>query len=275
MTHHSTPRRPGPPLFAVQSPPEGTIPPSPPGGEAYRAAMPAAQALPLDQLVGVNVDVPAAVNIALGCVPRIREFRAQVLKELPNFEIAHFDSFETLALATAHAHSKCLALSRSPSEHAGLRRQCIALRGQLHAHAAALAQLGLVSKTKVKAFKSKTSDRDLIVALLGLGQLLRTNLESVARRSTVQARHLDEAESLAARLTTACGARETGDTEASAVLQQRQRNFTLLVQAHRQVRRAIAYIRDAQADLEQIVPSLYRARRTGRRRLPPPLAKAD
>ncbi len=82
--------------------------------EAYQQALPAAQALDLEALIAVNIDLPSAVTTALGVLPAILALRDRVAKELPTFDVSYFDQLETYALATAQAHALYLGASAPP-----------------------------------------------------------------------------------------------------------------------------------------------------------------
>jgi hypothetical protein len=82
--------------------------------EAYDKTLQVAQAVPIDELLPVNIDLPTAVNTAVGRLPQILALRERVKEELPKFDLSHFDQLEQYALAAGHAHAKFLAASAPP-----------------------------------------------------------------------------------------------------------------------------------------------------------------
>ena len=63
--------------------------------EAFQKALAAAQALPQDELITINIDLPTAVTTAVGALPQILALRDRVVAELPKFDISHFDQLKT------------------------------------------------------------------------------------------------------------------------------------------------------------------------------------
>ena len=63
--------------------------------EAFQKALAAAQALPQDELITINIDLPTAVTTAVGALPQIFALRDRVVAELPKFDISHFDQLKT------------------------------------------------------------------------------------------------------------------------------------------------------------------------------------
>jgi len=90
---------------------------------------------------------------------------------------------------------------------------------------------------------------------------------------------LDQAEDLSERLLHAVAMRENQSNALAEAIQKRLQVFTLLVNAYDQARRAIAFLRWQEGDLEEIAPSLYAGR--GRKKdepaqpVPPPATPAN
>jgi hypothetical protein len=230
------------------------------GAEAYRSALPAANALPVHALITVNIDVPKALSTAIRALPAVLALRAEVVRELPHFDIRNIDELETYTLATAHAYAMRVGSSAASEETlAALREQCLTLACTLYSDAVALASRGLIDAAKVSKPDARATHQRLALKLLGLTSLLRLNWDAIACRTAVQLSELGQAESLAAQLLRALGSKQLALATAAEQAQQRQRHFTLFVRAYTQVRRAIAYLR-CERDADRIAPSLYRAR---------------
>jgi hypothetical protein len=65
--------------------------------EAYQRALPAAQALPLGELITINIDVPTAVTTVVGKLPQIRALRGAIVDALPKFDFANAASVRIVA----------------------------------------------------------------------------------------------------------------------------------------------------------------------------------
>src|SRR6476620_1161954 len=95
--------------------------------DAYERALPAAQALPVGELITINIDVPTAVTTVIGKLPQLRRFRDAIAETLPKFELANLDQLETYTLATAHAHALYLSSSAPPEAIVKLTADATAL----------------------------------------------------------------------------------------------------------------------------------------------------
>src|SRR5262249_30275839 len=64
---------------------------------SYERARDALAAVPASDLIKLNLDLSAAVTIALGALPALRALRARIAHELPGFDLTHLDNLETYA----------------------------------------------------------------------------------------------------------------------------------------------------------------------------------
>jgi hypothetical protein len=238
----------------------------------YRAAFqqiePDAEKVATKDLLVINIDVTTAVTTATGALPEILALRDQASK-LAEFEIKNFDMLETFALATMHVQGEYVAASTPPEELLALNEQGIALREVLHSDATALAKRGLINGSKLSTFKVSPGYKILAEDLVGLSSLLRHNWDKISAKTAITMAELDQAEDLSDRLLSAVGAREQAPAVLADVSVQRQRVFTLFVDAYDQVRRAINYLRWEEGDLETIAPSLYAGRGNTRKKVDP------
>ncbi len=67
--------------------------------EAYERVVPEMEALSDDELVHINLDVPAAVTTGIGAWPEIQQQRDRILGELPRFDLEKFDKLDVYARA--------------------------------------------------------------------------------------------------------------------------------------------------------------------------------
>src|SRR5882724_438456 len=59
--------------------------------DAYQRLIEEIRAVPNGDLIAINIDIPTAVTTALGALPEIRNLRARMAAEMPQFDIARFD----------------------------------------------------------------------------------------------------------------------------------------------------------------------------------------
>ena len=231
--------------------------------EAYRKALPVAQALDLNDLITINIDVPGAVTTALGALPEIMALREQA-KALPNFDVKQIDDLGTYARAAMHAHGEYVAASAPPEALEALNAEGLALRDTLYQDALALSHRGLVNGAPLTEFKKNTGYKNLATDLIGLSSLLRNHWSQIGTRTAITPKELDHADDLSEKLLLAVGAREQAPAVIAEVARLRQRLFTVFVNAYDQARRAVSFLRWKENDIEKIAPSLY-AGRTARR----------
>src|SRR6478736_2376428 len=92
--------------------------------EAFARVKPELDALKVEEFLQVNLDVTAAVTTILGLLPEVKALREQMVKRLPDFDIAAFDKLLSGAPAQtwerADAGSVC-AIARGATEGGAAR----------------------------------------------------------------------------------------------------------------------------------------------------------
>ena len=245
--------------------------------DAFERALPAAQALAASELVPINIDLPSAITATVGRLPAIMALREDA-EALVRFDIAAFDQLETYTLATAYAHTLYMGASSPPEAIVGLNERGMQLRKTLYIDAVALATRNLISGDRIGAFKANIGYKNLAFDLMALAAILRRNWDKISGRTAITADDLDQAESIGERLVSAVGSRKKATTSISEAAAQRQRNFTLLLNAYDQVRRAVTFLRWNEGDADRIAPSLYSGRGNSnarRKRVPPPVTPVN
>lgn len=225
--------------------------------EALDAVRTELEQLPLDSLKVINLEIPAAVMTTIGCAPQVRALRPRVADELPRFDLTTFDRLETYALAAGQAHAQHLAASAPVEPVQELFDELSSLREVLVSDVTALAKRKLLDGGRLEELRGPLGFKNAAFDVLLLCALLRDHWGAVAGRTGVQVSELDRAERLADRLATAVALRDQGATATGEAAELRQRAFTRFVSAYDQARRAIAYLRWGDGDIDQIIPSLY------------------
>ncbi len=229
-------------------------------GDAYERALPAAQALPLTELIPINVDIPTAVTTAIGKFAQIASLRDAIAAATPTFDLTNIDQLETYTLATAHAHAMYLSASAPPEALLKLTADATVLRDTLYSDAVALANRGLISGARLGDFKAAIGYKNVAFDLLGLAVLLRQAWPQIEGKTALTLAELDNAELIGEQVVNAVGTREQAPVITAEVTLIRQRLFTLFAKAWDQVRRAVTYLRWNEEDFDDIVPSLYAGR---------------
>ncbi len=222
-------------------------------------------ALPPDEVRRVTVDVPFAVTLALGAVPRLAALRPAIVKALPLHPIETLDRLETYAFAAYYAHLLTLPAAKSEPERAKLLDEARSLRGALLLGAEALAARSLVDAALVEKVRSGSGHVDMAGDLIALGSLLGGAWGAIHDKTAITLEEVQRAGALGALLLVAL----SEDAQAAAASdsgEDRARAFTLLFRAYDECRRAVAYLRYHEGDVDQITPSLFT--REGRAKKP-------
>ncbi len=226
---------------------------------AYEKTLPATEVIEPDELLTLNVDAAGAVTMALGTLKRVMQFRDRAAA-LPEFDVAAFDELEQHALAMGHAHTLYMGVSAAPETIQQLNEEGLQLRNVLFADASALAARKLISGDRIGEMKANIGYQNLAFDLMALAQVLRNSWSSISSKTAVTTDDLDRAELIGDQLMNALSDRAVSPQSVSEVATQRQRNFTLLVRTYGQVRRAVAFLRWSEGDVETLAPSLYSGR---------------
>jgi hypothetical protein len=223
--------------------------------DSYEASLEEIVAVPDDQLVVINVDMPTALTTALGALPEIRPLRARLVEELPKFDIKRFDKLEPYTRASYHAHTLFMAASKPPEPVPQLAEQCSNLIATFRKDIEALVQRGLLDGNLLRNLRGTIGYRDIAFDLSMLTQVLRENWPKIEGKSALVRAELDQGEMLVTRLTLAIGHREQAPAVVGEAAVNRQRAFTLFMRTYSDARRAITYLMPDKVD--EIIPSLH------------------
>lgn len=233
--------------------------------KALEDAQPAMAALETSKLMDVSIDIPAAVGLVVRSAETevFGEMRARLVEELPKFNLANYDNLVTYALAAAQADTVLRATSRGV-DYQELLAPLDETRAILKSDIEALARRGLIDGTRLSELRGPSGHRNLGYDVMLCCTILRSHWSTIAGRTAVTEAELTKAEEHAARLVAAVARREPGATTPPAAAETRLRAFTLMMNAHAEVRRAFGYLRFAEGDVDRILPSLYSTRGAGR-----------
>ncbi len=229
-------------------------------------------ALAPEQISPITIDVQAAVATVLAAAPRIHEHRAAIAAELPKMPIRWVDDLETYARAAWHAHLVETYASAGPDASKALIEEANKLREGLLIAAEALAHRNLLDADAVADVRRGSGDMG--ADLSRLAALFSTSWGKVSAKTAVERHEIDRARELGPAVAVVESIQKR---PASAGGDQNARAFSLLSRAYDQCRRAIAYLRWAEGDMESIAPSIFRkkpGRKPGKREEGEPEADA-
>ncbi|HET9956327.1 MAG TPA: hypothetical protein VFQ61_17585 [Polyangiaceae bacterium] len=234
--------------------------------EAVERLKPRYQALIPEELIQVNLDVPAAIVTVLGALPAIRNLRPSVVEQLPKHDIGLFDSLEDAALALNELHVQFLIATRPTDDLEQLLSEATQLRDLLLSDVTALTKRGLIEGNHLDELKGPIGYKNLAVDLNILYVALRSSWAKIQGKSAVTEAELDRAGKLQQRMMRVVGFRELGASAMATSNDLRQRAFTYFMRAYDDARRVVTYLRWEEDDADTIAPSLYSGRGTGRRK---------
>jgi hypothetical protein len=221
--------------------------------KAYEELLEEIRAVPEEQVLQINIDIPSAVTSVLGALPEIMALRPRMVG-LAEFSIAQLDKLGKYAMAMDHANTVHLMQSKSATPVAELVKRCERTREVLLADANTAVVRGLVDGSSLKELRGVNSYRNLVFDVFALAYLMRSNWSKLEGKTALTLVELLEAEQLADQLNVALGLREQGPAVTGPAAEIRSRAYTLFMQAYKAVRRAVQYLEPERVD--QIMPSI-------------------
>jgi hypothetical protein len=235
---------------------------SPPNAAADAFAKVEAElaALAPEAIAPVTIDPAAAVTAVLAAAPRIREHRSAIEEQLPKHPLQAIDQLEMYAQAAWYAHLVHAYSGTSPESAKALLEEATRLRDGLLIAAEALAHRAMLDVDTIARIR-KGGGADLAGDLTLLASLFKDSWGKVSSKTAVERSEIDRAAELGPAVLVATAAKKHKSTDTEG---QRNRAFTLLLDAYDNARRAIGYLRWKEGDLDTIAPSLFK-KRAGRK----------
>ena len=231
--------------------------------EALRAEI---EAIPIEALHPINLDIPHAVRSGL-VAARNLELLTLGIAKLPDFDARSVERLRTYALALLYAHARAIEPGYEVDPLPALLAEAAPLRDVMLRLAELLASVGLVSAERVAAIRSGQGHADMADDVLDLGRLFDELWDHISNNVLVTRAMVDRAIALAVELQDALAEREKGFPNPLVAPTDRRhvraQAYTAFVRVYSQAQRAVTFLRWNEGDAQQIVPSLYHRR--GRR----------
>ncbi len=213
-------------------------------------------------LLQVNLEVPPAVQTALGVVPEVRAFWPQLqLLEPAGFQFALVTKLLDRALALGHTQLEYVSVTQPP-DLPGKVELLLKGRSRLAAHAAPLVADGHLTQAEVSAHRSGLTHTALAYNVLGLTGLFFKSWGSFQSLVAIKKDELGDLRTLANETIQLLGLKEQGPKATAAALL-RQKAFTLFIQSYTEARHGVAFLRRYDGDVDSIIPSLYAKKKKG------------
>jgi hypothetical protein len=217
------------------------------------------RAVPEEELIPINLEMPRVVATVLGALPEMVKLRG-ALSELTGFDLAAFDALEDLALALGHTHTLFRIESETQDSLPELVAEAMAAREQLQADVAALVKRKLIDPSRMPELRGGNGHSNVAFDLVSLVELMLAHWPTVQGKTAVEMAELERARSVASRIVALVGRREQAEQELGPANMLRRQAFTLLMRAYDEAQRGVGFLRWHHGDADRIVPSLYPGR---------------
>ncbi|NUP12093.1 MAG: hypothetical protein HOW73_39105 [Polyangiaceae bacterium] len=239
-------------------------------GEPYRDAFAAVKdqidAVPDDDIVGLNVDVPDIAAKAMTAARLVAEVREELAAEMAKVSLQAFDRLDRYARAAAHAHSLHIITSDPQSIIPALSTELRRTRDVLKADIKALINRGFLPNDVLDRLRRGRGHVGVANDVIALTLIIRTHWPAIQTKTAVDMSDVDRAAQKAEQLIFAVAQEPIQPSKIAEAKRTRRRAYTLLAKEYEEVRRLITFLRWHHGDRDLIAPSLYKGR-GGRKRI--------
>jgi hypothetical protein len=227
---------------------------------AYARALPRLSAMRREELIPINLDIPAVVATALGVAPKINALRAQILETMPKTDMSLIDGLEDAARALFYVNARSED-SKTALSLASTAEKAFVVRTQLMRDVESLASYGLLDGSRLQHLRGGNAYRNVASDIVTLVDLFRGAWDAVKGRTPVTEQALDAAVELSNALVVGAGLREQADTDLQHHHDvERLRAYAWFMRCYEEARRALLHLRWHEGDADKIAPSLYSRR---------------
>lgn len=230
-----------------------TLPSTPLERAAFDRTALVRAALDLGHAPPYTLDAVYAASQALGIARRLAAHRP-AMACLPAFDLQYLDHLADYANALLFVQWTIAARAERVRQLPALADQGYQIRALLMAYTEVLELKGEVAPDVLQRLREGSGYRDLVEDLGALVTLLRDRPDA---GSLVAPSDLARALDVTTALTAGLGAAADPDLGHDTLLVERRKLGVLLLRAHAQLRRAMAYLRFDEQDAAELVPSLY------------------
>lgn len=227
---------------------------------AFARVEPELASLKPADLTSVNVDMVSATSIAIGCAPRILEYRERMAKlaGIGEFDIKNADALLDYAKAAWFAYVTNLPVPE-PKVAAALLAEVATLRAKLLLWATPIAASGEFDQAALDKIKEGSGYKDASSDLVALVGLFRAHWDTVKTICAVTEADLERGAQIGPATFALISRRENKLSVSTSESSQRVRKaFTLLDRAYEECRRVLSMFRYHEDDVNRIAPSLRR-----------------
>lgn len=209
-----------------------------------------------------RLDAHGVHQVAMGAAMKLGAFRPALVAQFGPVAGEIIDSLPTSAIAAKQADVE-LQMASDANDLGPLFRELSDAYTVLITDATSLANRGHLPKELLERARDVRGYQALVDSTLKLVSILRTHWAAITGITPITEAEVKRGEDAALALNKAMGSRDQGALRAPA-LELRTRALSQVIYEYDQIRRMVTYVRWAEDDTDEIVPSLYAGR--GRRR---------
>ncbi len=224
---------------------------------SYRRVAAEIEAVAPDDLPTINFDVISGASIILGVCGRGMGFRDRNAR-LPEFDIKNVDNLKDYAVAAWYVYITNLP-EPEPVEADALIAEVGTLRSKFLMWSVPLVGEGVFDQGAVDKIKEGTGFKDAASDVVAFVGLYRSKWDQCTNKCGISEADLERAALVAPRVFSIVSQREQRQTTPTGEGFTRvRRAWALPERAYDQCRRAIAYLRHTEGDMEEIAPNFRR-----------------
>jgi len=236
---------------------------------AYEQTTEERNALTKEELLPVNIEVPAAVIAVMGRADEILAMRPRAMDEFKKFDVSWFDKLHPYALAMWHAHTKYLTASSPPEQLPAALQGLVRTHGIFYTDLQALVARELLNGELLAGMRGTKSHQYIPHDVFLMAEVARSHWNVIEGKTALTMAELNTAEADAHRVAVMLSEREQAPQNHAAAREQWQRAFTLFIRCYKQVVRAVRFIDEE--NLDSIVPQIYAVRGPAKKKGQPEL----
>jgi hypothetical protein len=208
----------------------------------------------LEDTPNYTLDTVYASSIAVNSARRAAQFK-ELLSQLVTFDYKSVDELDLLGQALMDIQGELNNCSKTEAALTQHANDGYAVRSLLLTYADLLAMVGTVDGNTVAKIREGAGYKDLVEDLESLNKLYEDC--KLPEEGPVTKQTVDRAAELSVILGKELTLKDESDAKLAGLLAERRQIAYLLIKTHREVRRAILFLREPYGDVEEIIPSLY------------------
>jgi hypothetical protein len=240
------------------------------GGDYQRQCFlrmePRIRAIPRERLVSPSVDPIYASSVALSAAPRYTQLRPRMDKFAGEVDLELIDCVSELAHALSYATGDYVRLTTSGESLQDLIEEGITLRALLFDVKELCERQGLIKGMPLTQNPRLTGSVNVSRDLTAAKRFYEECDEELLKKLPVTPAQLDRAGYIATRLLEGAGSRTATPAEIEEAELVQLQTFICFMDGYEEVRSVVKLLRRKEGDAEQIAPSVFAGRSTGKRK---------